>query len=134
LDPYYLATDDPSASDRFIALGFSRLADCSLSFTLNVERRSASSAHDVPPVPKDKPMTNDNETQAEPSESSLAEMPEVDFSRAIRPNKLAALRGDFKQAVFLDRDLWQHFGSEERVLEALRMLVSVAERSSKSVA
>jgi hypothetical protein len=36
-------------------------------------------------------------------------MPEVDFSRAIRPNKLAALRGDFKQAVFLDKDLWQHF-------------------------
>ncbi len=26
LDPYFLATDDPSAPDRFIALGFSRLA------------------------------------------------------------------------------------------------------------
>ncbi len=79
-------------------------------------------------------MSDDNKTQAEPSEASLAEMPEVDFSRAIRPNKLAALRGDFKQAVFLDKDLWQHFGSEERVLEALRMLVSLAERSSRSVA
>ena len=58
----------------------------------------------------------------------------LDFSRAIRPNKLAALRGDFKQAVFLDKELWQHFGSEERVIEALRMLVSLAERSSRSVA
>lgn len=82
----------------------------------------------------DKPMSEDDKTQAEPTAESLAEMPEVDFSRAIRPNKLAALRGDFKQAVFLDKDLWAHFGSEERVLEALRMLVSLAERSTRSVA
>jgi hypothetical protein len=34
----------------------------------------------------------------------------------------------------LDKKLWEHFGSEERVLEALRMLVSLAERSSRSVA
>ncbi len=78
-------------------------------------------------------MSNDETTQVEPSEASLAEMPEVDFSRAIRPNKLAALRGDFKQAVFLDMELWQHFGSEERVLEALRLLVSLAETTSRSV-
>jgi hypothetical protein len=71
-------------------------------------------------------MSNDETTQAEPSEASLAEMPEVDFSRAIRPNKRTALRGDFKQAVFLDKELWQHFGSEERVLEALRLLVSLS--------
>ena len=55
-------------------------------------------------------------------------------ARSVRPNKLAALRADFKQAVFLDKELWQHFGTEERVLEALRMLVSLAERSSRSVA
>ena len=79
-------------------------------------------------------MSEDDKIQAEPTAESLAEMPEVDFSRAIRPNKLAALRGDFKQAVFLDKDLWAHFGSEERVLEALRMLVSLAERSTRSVA
>ena len=79
-------------------------------------------------------MSNDETTQADPSEESLAEIPEVDFSRAIRPNKLAALRGDFKQAVFLDKELWAHFGSEERVLDALRMLVSLAENGSKSVA
>jgi hypothetical protein len=79
-------------------------------------------------------MNGEDTIQAEPSEESLAEMPEVDFSRAVRPNKLASLRGDFKQAVFLDKELWEHFGSEERVLEALRMLVSLAERSSRSVA
>ena len=51
----------------------------------------------------------------------------MDFSRAIRPNKLAALRGNFKQAVFLEKELWQHFGIDERVLEALRLLVPLAE-------
>ena len=53
--------------------------------------------------------------------------------RKIRPNKLASLRGDFKQAVFLDKALWQYFGSEERVLEVPRMLVSLAERTQLAV-
>lgn len=44
-----------------------------------------------------------------------------------RPIDPASLRGDFKQAVFLDKELWQHWGSVERV-------VSLAERSSRSVA
>lgn len=79
-------------------------------------------------------MSDADKTQAEPTEASLAEIPEVAFSRDIRPSKLAALRADFNQAVFLDKDLWLHFGTEERVLEALRMLVSLAERSSRSVA
>ena len=134
LDSYFLATDDPTATDRFIALGFSPWRGSCSSFTSSAARRSESLAPDEPAAPKEGPMSNDETTQVEPSEASLAEMPEVDFSRAIRPNKLAALRGDFKQAVFLDKDLWQHFGSEERVLEALRMLVSLAERSARSVA
>jgi hypothetical protein len=79
-------------------------------------------------------MSNEKKPQAEPSVDSLADMPEVDFSRGIRPNRMAALRGDFKHAVFLDRELWEHFGSEERVLEALRLLVSVAEKGTRSVA
>jgi len=62
----------------------------------------------------------------EPSAESVAEMPEVDFSGGVQPNRFANLRGDFRQAVFLDRELWQHFGSEERVLEALRLLVELA--------
>jgi hypothetical protein len=69
-----------------------------------------------------------NET--EPSTVSLVEMPELDFSSAIRPNRYANLRGDFKQAVFIDRDLWEHFRSEERVLEALRLLIDVARRKT----
>jgi hypothetical protein len=44
------------------------------------------------------------------------------------------LRGDFKQAVFLDNVLWHHFGSEEGVLEVLRMLVSLAESSATRLA
>ena len=72
----------------------------------------------------------DDATVTEPSEESLAELPEQDFSHAIRPNRYANLRGAFQRAVFLDRDLWDHFGSEERVLEALRLLVDLARRSS----
>ncbi|HEY3234915.1 MAG TPA: hypothetical protein VGJ84_09360 [Polyangiaceae bacterium] len=75
-------------------------------------------------------MKDENEVPTEPSKESLAEMPEVDFSRGIRPNRFAALRGEFKQAVFIERELWEHFGSEEKVLEALRLLVALADRSS----
>jgi uncharacterized protein len=38
LDPDYLVTDDPSGPDRYIALGFSRLAR--LLFVVHVERGS----------------------------------------------------------------------------------------------
>jgi hypothetical protein len=70
------------------------------------------------------PMSNaDN---LEPSAESVAEMPEVDFADGVRPNRLANLRGEFRQAVFLDQELWEQFGSEERVLEALRLLVQLA--------
>jgi hypothetical protein len=79
-------------------------------------------------------MSEEKKPQSEPSAEFLAEMPEVDFSRGIRPNRMAALRGGFKHAVFLDRELWEHFGSEERVLEALRLLVSVAAKGTRSVA
>jgi hypothetical protein len=77
---------------------------------------------------------SEDDDQNEPSEASLKEMPEVDFTRAVRPNRLAALRGEFKQAVFLDRELWEHFGSEEKVLEALRLLVDLAKNKTQSVA
>ena len=69
-------------------------------------------------------MSKENKT--EPSPESLAEMPEVDFTGAIRPNRYASLRGDFQHAVFLDRELWEHFGSEERIIEVLRTLVELA--------
>jgi hypothetical protein len=66
----------------------------------------------------------------EPSAESLAEIPAQDFSRAIRPNRYANLRGAFQHAVFVDREIWEHFGSEERILEALRLLVAIANKRS----
>ena len=71
---------------------------------------------------------NEDDEQTEPSEESLAEIPEQDFSRAIRPNQYANLRGAFQHVVFVDRDIWEHFGSEERILEVLRLLVDIADK------
>ena len=73
---------------------------------------------------------NEDEKLTEPSEESLREIPEQDFSRAIRPNRYANLRGAFQHAVFVDRDIWEHFGSEERILEVLRLLVDIAKKRS----
>ena len=73
---------------------------------------------------------NEDETLTEPSEESLREIPEQDFSRAIRPNRYANLRGSFQHAVFVDRDIWEHFGSEDRILEVLRLLVDIAKKRS----
>lgn len=58
----------------------------------------------------------------------LVEIPEQDFSRAIRPNRYANLRGASQHAVFVDRDVWEHFGSAERILETLRLLADVAKK------
>jgi hypothetical protein len=71
---------------------------------------------------------SDDVREREPSPESIEEIPEVDFSRAIRPNRYANLRGAFEHAVYLDRELWEHFGSAEKVVEALRMLVDIARR------
>jgi hypothetical protein len=70
----------------------------------------------------------------DPSAESLAEIPEVDFTAGFRPNRYANLRGEFEHAVFLDPKLWAHFGSADKVLEALRLLVELAEREVKSTA
>lgn len=66
---------------------------------------------------------SEDEKPTEPSEESLREIPEQDFSHAIRPNRYANLRGAFQHAVFVDCVIWEHFGSEERILEVLRLLV-----------
>jgi hypothetical protein len=71
---------------------------------------------------------NEDENPIEPSEQSLTEIPEQDFSRAIRPNRYANLRGAFQHAVFVDREVWEHFGSEQRIREALRLLVDIARK------
>ena len=74
-----------------------------------------------------RPMSEDA-NRAEPSEESLREIPEQDSSRGIRPNRYANLRGDFRHAVFVDREIWEHFGSSERILETLRLLVEIAQK------
>jgi hypothetical protein len=71
---------------------------------------------------------SEDENPTEPSEESLKEIPEQDFSRAIRPNRYANLRGAFEHAVFVDRETWEHFGSAERIRETLRLLVEIARR------
>jgi hypothetical protein len=73
---------------------------------------------------------SEDENQTEPSGESLAEIPEQDFSQGIRPNRYANLRGVFQHAVFVDREVWEHFGSEERILEVLRLLVDIAKKRS----
>jgi hypothetical protein len=71
---------------------------------------------------------SEDEIPTEPSDESLREMPEQDFSRAIRPNRYANLRGAFDHAVFVDRETWEHFGSAERILATLRLLVDIAKK------
>jgi hypothetical protein len=71
---------------------------------------------------------SEDENPIEPSEESLREIPEQDFSGAIRPNRYANLRGAFQHAVFVDREMWEHFGSAERILETLRLLVDIAKK------
>ena len=73
---------------------------------------------------------SDEKNKTDPSESSLDEIPEVDFSDAIRPNRYANLRGDFEHAIALDEELWEQFGSQERVIEALKLLVDLAKRGA----
>jgi len=73
---------------------------------------------------------SEDEEPIEPSEASLAEIPEQDFSQAIRPNRYANLRGAFQHAVFVGPEVWEHFGSEERILEVLRLLVDIANKRS----
>lgn len=73
---------------------------------------------------------SEDENQTEPTEESLTEIPEQDFSHGIRPNRYANLRGAFQRAVFVDREVWEHFGSEERILEVLRLLVDIAKKRS----
>lgn len=50
----------------------------------------------------------------------------IDFSRAIQPHRYAKLRSGYKYVVYLEPDLWGHFGSPEAVRAALRGLVSAS--------
>ena len=37
---------------------------------------------------------------------------------------------DFPRAIHVDRDIWEHFGSEERILEVLHLLVGIAKKNT----
>ena len=50
----------------------------------------------------------------------------VDSSRAIQPHRYAKLGSGYKYTVFLEPELWAHFGSAEAVKAALRGLVSAS--------
>lgn len=58
--------------------------------------------------------------------SDVEEIPEIDFSRGIQPHRYARLRPGYQYAVYLDRELWEHFGSADEVVAALRALVAAA--------
>jgi hypothetical protein len=61
-----------------------------------------------------------------PSTAALREIPEADFSRAIHPHRYARLRPGYRYTVFLEPELWQHFGSADEVKAALRALVGAS--------
>jgi hypothetical protein len=65
-----------------------------------------------------------------PSKESLREIPEVDFSRGIRPHRYAQLQTGYKHHVFVDPDIFEFFGSAEAITEALRFLVKAATKAT----
>lgn len=75
---------------------------------------------------------NEDDPETEPSAESLAEMPEVDFSRAIQPHRYARLRSGYQYTVHLEPELWEHFGSADEVKAALRALVSASRHGHAS--
>jgi hypothetical protein len=69
---------------------------------------------------------SDDASNTEPSPESLEEIPEVDFGRGIQPHRYAQLRTGYQYTVFLEPELWEHFGSADAVKAALRALVDAS--------
>jgi len=71
----------------------------------------------------------------EPSQASLREMPEVDFSRVkVRGRGRFAhlLSGKAKHMVLVDDDLWPYFQSAKAINAALRSIVEVSRHLKKA--
>jgi hypothetical protein len=69
---------------------------------------------------------SEDASKNEPTAESLDEIPEVDFSRGIQPHRYARLQTGYQYAVFLEPELWKHFGSADAVKAALRALVDAS--------
>lgn len=69
---------------------------------------------------------HDVDSESGPSDDSLNDIPEVDFSRGIQPHRYARLQPGYQYVVFLEPDLWEHFGSADAVKAALRALVDAS--------
>ena len=64
--------------------------------------------------------------EAGPSKQSLRDIPEVDFSRGIRPHRYARLQSGYKHQVFVAPEIFEFFGSADAINDALRFLVKAA--------
>jgi hypothetical protein len=59
-------------------------------------------------------------------EDSDLDIPEADFSQGVQPHRYAQLQTGYRFAVYLDEDLWKHFGSAEAVTAALKALIEAS--------
>ena len=59
-------------------------------------------------------------------DDSDLDIPEADFSLGVQPHRYARLQSGYQLTVHLDRELWDHFGSQEAVVAALRALVEAS--------
>ena len=53
-------------------------------------------------------------------------IPETDFSQGVQPHRYARLQSGYQYSVFIDSELWKHFGSAEAIVAALRALVEAS--------
>jgi hypothetical protein len=71
--------------------------------------------------------------QAEPTEASLEEMPEIDDERFRQlPGRGRRAERSLGELVAIDPELWAHFGSAEAVNDALRRVVSERKKAAGS--
>jgi hypothetical protein len=69
----------------------------------------------------------------EPSDESLAEMPEIDDQRfRRRPGRGHHVARSVGEVVTIEADLWSHFGSAKAVNDALRRVVDEEKKASGS--
>jgi hypothetical protein len=73
------------------------------------------------------------EKPTEPSDDSLAEMPEIDDQRfRRRPGRGHHVARSVGEVVTIEADLWSHFGSAKAVNDALRRVVDEDKKASGS--